>query len=634
MGGVNLKKRRRCIGVLIRGVENKFQKSVLEGILRQAYALDYNVAIFSMIDENLYLKEFEVGEENIFSLINPQLIDGFIYSQTSFQTNELQTETTEILKKFGKPVVCIDFKNKSFPYTMVDDQRGFSNLVSHLIEEHNCKKIYCLTGLADFHQTKVRLKGYYDAMDSHGLFYDDSYIFEGDFWKDASTKLAEDIYEGKVERPDAIACHNDWMAIHLCNRLTDFGIRVPEDIAIVGYDGVSESRDNVPTITTYQTPDIDAGVDAVCTLYRILTGKECTKAYHTGGYIIMGESCGCNEDVSGNMDKQKTQISEVRTYKELYRTSNMLEKLTAAKSFDEFCNILMELTYIIRDCTKIDLCMCNDWDSLESDKSYNTNGYTEKVTPVLKDSAERIPFKTKFMYPDLWTDKEQPGAYYFFPIHFNDRTFGYVVFIYENTYESCDEVYWDWIKSLSISLEFMRTSICMQTLNNMLRQDSMTDQLTGINNTYGYKKSCDELIKKLKDTDLNMLVISVDMDNLKVTNDTYGHLEGNNAIKTVANALRVACIKNEVCARIGGDEFVILGIGNYTNDDADEILANINDYLSKYNKASDKPYEVHTSMGYAIREYYDGFKYEEVLKEADVNMYKNKAKYKGLKNIR
>lgn len=629
-----MKKRRRCIGVLIRGVENKFQKSVLEGILRQAYALDYNVAIFSMVDENFFLEDFEVGEENIFSLINPELIDGFIFPQTSFQTNEHQAQLTKLLKESGKPVVCVDFKNKSFPYTMVDDQKGFSNLVSHLIEMHNCKKIYCLTGLADFHQTQVRLKGYYDAMDSHGLFYDDSYIIEGDFWKNAATKLAEDIYEGRIECPDAIACHNDWMAIHLCNKLTDLGIRVPEDIAIVGYDGVSESRDNVPTITTYQTPDVDVGADAVCMLYKILTGKECTKAYHTGGYIIMGESCGCNEDVSRNMDRQKQQISDIRTYKEYYRTSNMLEKLTSAKSFDEFCNSLMKLTYIIRNCTKIDLCMCDDWDSLASDKVYNTKGYTEKVTPVLKDACERIPFKTKFMYPELWVEKEHPGAYYFFPIHFNDRTFGYAVFIYDNIYESCDEVYWDWIKSLSISLEFMRTSICMQTLNNMLKQDSITDQLTGINNTNGYKNACDELIEKLKDTDLNMLVISVDMDNLKTTNDTYGHLEGNNAIKTIANALRVACIKNEICARTGGDEFVILGVGNYTNEDAEEIAANINEYLAKYNNASDKPYEVHASIGYAISGYYDGFKYDDVLKEADINMYKNKAKYKGLKNIR
>lgn len=628
-----MKKRRRCIGVFIRGVENKYQKSVLEGILRQAYALDYNVAIFSMIDENIILEDFQIGEKNIFSLVNPELIDGFIYPQTTFQSQELQIETTEILKKFGKPVVCVDFESKSFPYTMIDDKKGFSNLVSHLIEEHNCKKIYCLTGFADFYQTQIRLNGYYDAMDSHGLYYDNSYIFEGDFWKDAATKLAEDIYQGKVERPDAIACQNDWMAIYLCNKLTDLGIRVPQDIAIVGYDGVAESRDNVPTITTYQTPDVDAGADAVCMLYKILTGKDCTKAYQTGGYIIIGESCGCKEDISRNMDKQKQQIRDIQTYEEYYRSSNMLEKLTASKSFDDFCDSLLELTYIIRNSTKVDLCLCDDWDSLSSDKVYKTKGYTDKITPMLREE-QRIPFKTKFMYPDLWIENEHPGAYYFLPIHFNDRTFGYVVFVYENLYESCDEIYWNWIKALCMSLEYMRTSNCMKTLNNMLRQDSMTDTLTGINNTYGYKSNRSELLEKLHGTDLSLLVISVDMDNLKVTNDTYGHLEGNNALKTIANALRVACIKNEVCARTGGDEFVILGVGNYTKEDAEEIISNVNEYISKYNSVSDKPYEVHASLGYAIKKYYDGFNYDDVLKEADKNMYKNKAKYKGLKNIR
>ncbi len=629
-----MKKRRKCIGVVTRGIENKFQKSVLEGILRQAYVLDYNVAVFSMIDEYVELKEFETGEKNIFSLINPDLIDGFIFPQTTFLSVELQDIVTDMLLKFGKPVVCVDFKNPHFPYTMVDDKQGFSNLVSHLIEKHNYKKIYCLTGTPDFYQTQIRLEGYYEAMNSHGLHYDDSYIIEGDFWYDAAVKLATDIYEGNIERPDAIACQNDWMAIHLCNKLTDLGIRVSDDIAIVGYDGINESRDNKPTITTYQTPDIDAGAEAVCMLYKILTDKECTKAYQTGGYFIFGESCGCKEDNQRNMDNQKKHIRDIQTHKEYYRTSNMLEKLTACKSFDEFCNCLISLTYIIRNCTKVDLCMCDDWDSLSSDKDYKTYGFTERMTPVLRDASQRIPFKTKFMYPDLWAEKEYPGAYYFFPIHFNDRTFGYTVFNYENSYESCDEVYWNWTKSLSVSLEFMRTSNCMQTLNNMLREDSMTDSLTGINNTHGYNTYCNELIKELKATKKSMLVISVDMDDLKLTNDTYGHFEGNNALKTIANALRVACIKNEVCARIGGDEFIILGVGDYTNREADEIVSNVNDYLARYNSVSDKPYEVHASLGYAVKRYHDGFSFNETLREADKNMYKNKADYKGLRNIR
>lgn len=618
----------------MRGVENKLQKSILEGILRQAYSLDYNVAVFSMIDESYDNKCFEAGEKNIFSLVNPDLIEGFIYPQTTFKSSALQDEVTEILKGYGKPVVCADFRNRAFPYTMVDNKTGFSNLVSHLIEEHGCKKIYCLTGFTDFEQTQVRLNGYYDAMNSHGLYYDDSYIFEGDFWQNAAVKLAEDIYEGKVERPDAIACHNDWMAIHLCNKLTDLGIKVPEDIAIVGYDGIHESRDNVPTITTYQTPDVDVGADAVCMLYKILTGKECTRAYQTGGYLVIGESCGCKEDISRNMDNQKKQIRDIETYKEYYRTSNMLEELTATKSFDAFCNRLMELTYVIRNCSRIDLCMCSDWDSLASDKVYVKEGYTEKVTPVMWEMSKRVPFKTKFMHPELWKEKEYPGVYYFFPVHFSDRTFGYSVFIYENSYESCDEVYWDWIRSLSVSLEYLRTSNCLQALNNMLKQDSMTDSLTGINNSYGYKLSREELFEKFKDSDLSILVISVDMDDLKITNDTYGHVEGNNALKTIANALRVACIKNEICARTGGDEFVILGVGNYTNEDAEEIIKNVNDYISKYNSASNKPYKIHASLGYAITKYHDGFNYDDVLKIADSDMYKSKAKYKGIRNIR
>lgn len=81
------------------------------------------------------------------------------------------------------------------------------------------------------------------------------------------------------------------------------------------------------------------------------------------------------------------------------------------------------------------------------------------------------------------------------------------------------------------------------------------------------------------------MVISVDLDNLKLINDNFGHNEGDNAILTMANALKSAADENDICARFGGDEYVVFGKakGEY---EMNAYIDKVNEYLSEYNLTS------------------------------------------------
>lgn len=74
-------------------------------------------------------------------------------------------------------------------------------------------------------------------MNESGLYYDDNSIFYGDYWRDVPHKVAVDIAEGKLEKPDGIVCGSDIMAVELYRTLEKSGIRVPYDIKVTGCDG-------------------------------------------------------------------------------------------------------------------------------------------------------------------------------------------------------------------------------------------------------------------------------------------------------------------------------------------------------------------------------------------------------------
>ena len=68
-----------------------------------------------------------------------------------------------------------------------------------------------------------------------------------------------------------------------------------------------------------------------------------------------------------------------------------------------------------------------------------------------------------------------------------------------------------------------------------------------------------------------LFVLMADLDQLKMINDNFGHMEGDNAITVAANALNTSCDLNEVCARIGGDEYAIVGCGDYTDEHISDL---------------------------------------------------------------
>ncbi|MGN0325955.1 MAG: GGDEF domain-containing protein [Lachnospiraceae bacterium] len=152
------------------------------------------------------------------------------------------------------------------------------------------------------------------------------------------------------------------------------------------------------------------------------------------------------------------------------------------------------------------------------------------------------------------------------------------------------------------------------------------DALTGLNNRREFENQFDNLPKNAG----KILITMIDVDSFKSINDTYGHMEGDQAIKTVALVLSRACAqcKNEgdfFLSRYGGDEFVILS--KEFNEGADQALFYaIQAELNIVNETEEHPYDLHLSIGTSFGTITGKKDAVEILKKADAEMYKVKKK--------
>ena len=149
------------------------------------------------------------------------------------------------------------------------------------------------------------------------------------------------------------------------------------------------------------------------------------------------------------------------------------------------------------------------------------------------------------------------------------------------------------------------------------------DSLCGIYNRNGFRRCAEQMLSECKKKHLPMMISFIDMDGLKTINDTYGHDDGDYALKLLARAIQESCSGDQVCARVGGDEFIIVGTG-CTQADADRMEQTLAERLSVLNDAEQKLYHVSASVGTFITDIREDMKLFTLIMQADQKMYQMK----------
>jgi LacI family transcriptional regulator len=241
-------KKTDTIALIVPDITNPFFPELAKAVEETAQTLGYSVILSnSNISENNDLVE---------SLRN-RFIDGFICA-----SNEISEEQILKFQKLGTPVVTIDraISSNNVSSIQVDNYKGGIMAVEHLLSI-GCKKIALLSGPFHLSTALGRYRGYVDALDQIDNF-NPSLVVEGDFSIESGIKNTYLILD-KHPDIDAIFATNDLMAVGALKALIRLGKKVPEDIALIGFDGIGICTAIEPEISTIAQPIFSIGSLAV-----------------------------------------------------------------------------------------------------------------------------------------------------------------------------------------------------------------------------------------------------------------------------------------------------------------------------------------------------------------------------------
>lgn len=162
----------------------------------------------------------------------------------------------------------------------------------------------------------------------------------------------------------------------------------------------------------------------------------------------------------------------------------------------------------------------------------------------------------------------------------------------------------------------------IKRMEDEFRKLSLTDELTGLYNRRGFLTLAVQQLKMANRFSGEVCLLYIDLDNLKLINDKFGHKEGDAALIETATILRKTFRESDIIARIGGDEFSVLAVG--TTDSCDDLATRLQENLKNTNISAKREYTLSLSVGTAHCDSKNPVSIEELLIQADMSMYEEK----------
>lgn len=260
----NLRKQKSLtIGVLVHQLNSNFIASVLSGIEKITAVANYDIIIAHSSESG---KKEAANASNLFH----KRVDGLIASLAS-DTSEL-SHFQQFFKK-GIPVIFFDRveENSEGAKIIIDNYKAGYEATQHLIEQ-GCKRIIHITSNLKRNVYIKRFGGYRDALKDNGIEFDENLVFEGSMTKETFLAAAQEIVKMNP-LPDGLFSTNDLSAALCIQVFKEHGIRVPEDIAVVGFNNDTISTIIDPQLTTINYPAVKMGEQAAMLLINHLTGS-------------------------------------------------------------------------------------------------------------------------------------------------------------------------------------------------------------------------------------------------------------------------------------------------------------------------------------------------------------------------
>lgn len=597
----------------------------------EEHNLDVNLYVFSSFGNFSKDEKFNEGEYNIFNLPNLSEFDGIIVDFTNIEMEGTKDWIIRKVREANVPVVSLAESIDGMYLSSIDDYSIMKKMIEHVVDVHGCKKINFVGGPSRNDEARLRLKAYRDVMMERGFAYTEDQIYCGNYEMSTGEEAFRNSYEKGII-PEAFVCVNDNLAVGICHEAKKYGYECPRDFLVTGFDNFDKAACYSPRITTVGFIREEISYHAMELMEEVWNGTGKRRSIYTETPLIFQDSCGCVNPHP--MDRGQYVVNHIHTE----HWNNILEdELLEFNRSLVNCGSFKELAAKIPDKLKFVQCealhlmvdqeILEDYTSIhdiEEPKPYCTSGYPDFITVFLSCDNREGVMETQIQSGELFPQEQEEAAgnmFLFTPIHFRDRSVGYLVF------KNCDFTYdtqllFDFTNTIQENMETLHAKLTLQKMNEELSRLYIRDSLTGLYNRMAYSRKAVPLFDKCKEMKRDLAVMFVDVDRLKYINDVYGHDAGNVAITNVATAIEQRCPKDSIAMRYGGDEFVVL-IPDCDEEMANEVTKAIRRLVESRSLALNMGFDITASIGYTI---FNG-QYEslnDAINEADEIMYEDK----------
>lgn len=287
------RKHRLNIGCIVDEIIYEYQTKAWKAIISGAQGENAN--LFTFTGKRLHSQQgFDAYANQVYSLINSQSIDGLIILSSTLEGETPEEKVEYFCRKYLLlPVVSIGLEIKDIPSVVIDNKINIKKALSHLIEDHGRRNIAFIRGFVCNQEAQERYEAYLEALAEHHIAINEGLIFIGNFLKPAGQEAVRVLLDERKAKFDAVMAANDAMALGALEELRERGIRVPQEVAVVGFDDVAEAKSINPPLTTICQPYYDMGIRALGMLLDLIAGKQVPPKVMLPTELIIRQSCGC-----------------------------------------------------------------------------------------------------------------------------------------------------------------------------------------------------------------------------------------------------------------------------------------------------------------------------------------------------
>lgn len=290
----NHSKKKLTFAILSDWIVSPYHISIINSV--HTFAKQNGLNLFCFITGRLNAPDdWEKNRNILFEFITKKTIDGLIIMASSIGNYVGVEHFSKYIERYSDiPIVTIGSKINDQPSIITDNIKGMNDLLDHLIKVHKYRKIAYITGPKGNPESEARFKVYLDILNKYNIPFDEKLVVEGDFLIFSGREAVKILLDNRKVNFDVIVAANDTMALGALEELTLRKIRVPDEIAVAGFDNIEASGQ--ASLTTVDQSLSDLGRAAAEVLYRRVTNDSKETDVCLPTELIVRETCGCRKE--------------------------------------------------------------------------------------------------------------------------------------------------------------------------------------------------------------------------------------------------------------------------------------------------------------------------------------------------